>query len=104
MLRKIGVSYFNKALGLLASLEYENSSGETNIIRAGAEYNLVENLYLRAGIDQFNLSNSDFLPKPAAGFSYSKNFNGIIIGVDYAFMIEQYSPQDRHVVGINVNF
>jgi len=104
LLRKLGVSYFNKDLGLLASLEFENSSGETNIIRAGAEYNIYEGLYLRAGIDQFNLSNSDFLPKPAAGFSYARNFDGITVGVDYAFMIEQYSPQDRHVVGINVVF
>ena len=104
VLKKIGVSYYNKEAGLLASLEFESSNGETNIIRAGAEYNLIENLYLRAGVDQFNLSNSDFLPKPAAGFSYAKDFGGVLIGVDYAFMIEQYSPEDRHVVGLNVNF
>ncbi len=104
MLRKLGISYFNKEIGLLASLDFENSNGETNILRAGAEYNLIEGLFIRAGVDQFNLSNSDFLPKPAAGFSYARNFDGIRIGVDYAFMIEQYSPQDRHVVGINVNF
>ncbi len=103
-LRKLGVSYYNKELGLLASVDFENSSGETNIIRAGAEYNIIEGLFIRAGIDQFNLSNSDFLPKPAAGFSYARNFDGVRIGVDYAFMIEQYSPQDRHVVGINVVF
>jgi hypothetical protein len=103
-LRKLGVSYYNKNLGLLASLDFENSSGETNIIRAGAEYNIIEGLFIRVGIDQFNLSNSDFLPKPSAGFSYARSFDGLRIGVDYAFMIEQYSPQDRHVVGINVVF
>ncbi len=104
LLKKVGVSYSNKELGLLAALEYEGSNGETNIIRAGAEYNIYEGLYLRAGIDQFNLSNSDFLPKPAAGFSYSRKIDGFTVGVDYAFMVEQYSPQDRHVVGINVIF
>jgi len=104
ILKRLAVSYFNSSLGLLASLEFENSNAETNIIRAGAEYNIYEGLYLRAGIDQFNLSNSDFLPKPADGFSYSRSFDGISVGVDYAFMIEQYSPQDRHVVGINVIF
>ena len=104
MLNKLGVSYYNKDIGLLTSLEFENSNGETNIIRAGAEYNLYENLFIRAGVDQFNLSNFDFLPKPAAGFSYSRSFDGLKVGIDYAFMIEQYSPQDRHVVGINVVF
>jgi hypothetical protein len=104
VLKKIGVSYSNKELGILGALEFENSNGETNILRAGAEYNIYEGLYLRAGIDQFNLSNSDFLPKPAAGFSYSRQIDGFTVGVDYAFMVEQYSPQDRHVVGINVIF
>jgi hypothetical protein len=55
-------------------------------------------------VDKFNLSNKDDPAKPAAGFSYSKNFGSLIIGVDYAFMIEQYSPQDRHIVGIDVIF
>ncbi len=104
VLKKIGVSYSNKELGILGALEFESSNGETNILRAGAEYNIYEGLYLRAGIDQFNLSNSDFLPKPAAGFSYSRQIDGFTVGVDYAFMVEQYSPQDRHVVGINVIF
>ena len=104
VLKKLGVSYRNKNLGLIAAAELENSNGETNILRFGAEYNLIENLYLRGGIDQFNLSNSDFLPKPALGFSYFKEFGSITFGVDYAFMIEQYSPYDRHIVGLSANF
>ena len=104
ILRKLGVSYRNKNLGLIASAEFENSNAESNIIRAGAEYNVIESLFFRAGIDQLNLSNSDFLPKPAFGFSYFKEFGSIKFGVDYAFMIEQYSPYDRHIIGVNVNF
>lgn len=104
LLRKIGVSYRNKNLGLIASAELENSNAESNIVRIGAEYNVIENLYIRGGIDQFNLSNNDFLPKPAFGFSYLKVFGTLTIGFDYAFMIEQYSPYDRHIIGVNINF
>jgi hypothetical protein len=104
VLKKIGVSYHNQNLGLIASAEFENSNAETNILRLGAEYNLIENLFVRGGIDQFNLSNSDFPPKPALGFSYFKELGNITFGVDYAFMIEQYSPYDRHIVGLSVNF
>ncbi len=104
VLKKIGVSYRNKTLGLIASAEFENSNAETNIIRFGAEYNLIENLYVRGGIDQLNLSNSDYPAKPAMGFSYFKEFGGIVFGVDYAFMIEQYSPYDRHIVGLSAKF
>jgi len=104
VLKKIGASYQNKNLGLIASAEIEISNAETNILRLGIEYNAIENLYVRGGIDQFNLNNKDFLPKPTLGFSYFKEFGSLIFGVDYAFMIEQYSPYDRHIVGLSVNF
>lgn len=103
-LRKLGVSYKNNELGLLGAIEFENSNAQSNVLRAGIEYNLIEKFYLRGGIDQFNISNSDTPMKPALGFSYFKQFGDILLGVDYAFMVEQYSSSDRHVVGLNINF
>ncbi|MDO8549266.1 MAG: hypothetical protein Q7S39_03815 [Ignavibacteria bacterium] len=104
LLMKAGLGYHNKEAGIIAGIDYENSNAKSNVVRFGIEYNLYENLYLRGGVDQFDLSNQDRPAKPALGFSYFKNFGDIIIGVDYAFMIEQYSPQDRHIVGVNINF
>ncbi len=104
LLKKIGFSYFNKESKILIAAEFESSNGETNIFRVGAEYNIIDGFYLRAGIDQFNISNSDWPVKPSAGFSYFQQFGSIVIGVDYAFQIEQYSPQDRHIVGVSINF
>ncbi len=104
LLLKIGIGYHNKETGIIAGIDFENSNAKSNVIRLGIEYNLYENLYLRGGVDQFDLSNQDRPAKPALGFSYFRNFGDIIIGVDYAFMIEQYSPQDRHIVGVNVKF
>ena len=104
LLKKIGVSYYNPEIKLLAAVEFESSNARSSIIRAGAEYNIYENLFLRAGVDQLNLRYFDFGVKPAFGFSYSKMFDGVMIGVDYAFMIEQYSPSDRHIVGVNLQF
>jgi hypothetical protein len=104
LMKKIGLCYSDKESGILISAEFESSNGGTNIIRAGAEYNIIEKLYFRAGFDQFNLSNSDWPVKPSAGFSYFKQFGSIIAGVDYAFMIEQNSPFDRHIIGLSINF
>ena len=104
LLKKIGVSYNNPELKLLTAIEFENSNAGTNIIRLGAEYNIYENLFLRSGIDQFNLSNTDSGVKPSLGFSYAKSFGDWIIGVDYAFMMEQYSSSDRHIIGLNIIF
>jgi hypothetical protein len=102
VLKKFGVSYSKD--GIITDVDFENSNAGTNIIRAGIEFNVFKDLYLRGGFDNWNISNSDFIVQPAFGFSYAKDFDGILLGVEYAFMTESYSPQDRHVIGINVNF
>lgn len=111
LLKKIGVSYRNKDLGLLGALEFENSNAETNILRAGVEYNILgihpfgnDQFFVRAGIDQFNLSNTDWPVKPSFGLTFLKTFNSFVVGIDYAFVVEQYSSSDRHIVGVNFNF
>ena len=103
-LRKLGVSYRNKELGLLGSVEFENSSVKTNILRAGVEYNIYDRFYIRGGVDQLNLSNTDWPVKPSLGFSFFQPFSNLVVGVDYAFQIEQYSSADRHIVSVNFNF
>lgn len=104
ILKKIGVSYRFDNPKIIAAVEFENSNAGTNIIRFGAEYNVFEHLFLRGGLDKWNLSNSDFPPKPSFGFSYFKTIDNILLGIEYAFVIEPYSPSDQHIVGINVNF
>lgn len=104
LLKKIGISYKNNEYKILASAEIENSNGGTNILRAGVEYNIIEQLFIRGGVDNFNLSNSDFPARPSLGFSYYRLFGNLLFGVDYAFVIERYSPSDRHIIGVNVRF
>jgi hypothetical protein len=103
-LRKIGVSYRNKELGILGAIEFENSDVKSNILRAGVEYNIYDQFYIRGGLDQFNLSNTDWPVKPALGFSYFQALSNFVVGVNYAFQIEQYSSADRHIVSVNFNF
>jgi hypothetical protein len=104
VLKKFGISYFNPEYNLLTAIEFENSNAETNFLRFGIEYNIYDRLFIRGGLDQFNLSNKDFPIKPSLGFSYSYDLNGWIAGFDYAYMLEQNSTSDRHVVGINLIF
>jgi len=104
LLKKIGISYKNNDYRFLIAAELENSDAGSNILRFGVEYNIIEELFLRGGLDNFNLSNSDFPKRTSFGFSYFKAFGDWLIGVDYAFVIEKYSPQDRHIVGVNVRF
>lgn len=104
LLKKIGVSYRIDNPSIIAALELESSNAGTNYLRIGAEYNIFEGLFLRSGVDRLNLSNADTPPRPAFGFSYIHEIGGVMAGIDYAFVIEPYSPADQHIVGINVNF
>jgi len=102
-LRKIGVSYRNKKIGILGAIEFENSSAQTNILRAGVEYNIYDQFFIRGGVDQFNLDNLDWPVVPSLGFSYFKAFTGFVVGVEYAYQYEQYTG-GRNIVGVNFNF
>jgi hypothetical protein len=104
VMKKIGVSYNFKKYKLLTSAELEISNAASKVFRFGAEYNLFENLFLRAGIDQIDLANSDRPAQPACGVSYARNVSGMLVGFDYAFQVENYSASSRHVVGLSVNF
>lgn len=104
VLKKIGVSYKFNEPNIIAAVEFENSNAETNYIRVGAEYNIFENLYIRAGVDKINISNFDVPVRPAAGFSYFYPLSIGVVGINYAFAIEPYSSFDQHIVGLNINF
>ncbi len=104
MLRKIGLSYKFDEPNIIAAIELENSSAETNYIRVGGEYNIYENLYFRGGVDRINLNNFDEPIRPALGFSYFHQLGFGIVGFNYAFVVEPYSSSDQHIVGLNINF
>jgi len=104
LLKKIGFAYKFNEPKIIASVEFENSNAGTNILRGGAEYNIYEDLFLRAGFDKLNLSNYDFPVRPSFGFSYFYSLNTVKFGVNYAFVIEPYSSSSQHIVGININF
>jgi hypothetical protein len=104
LLKKIGFAYKFIEQKIIASAELENSNAGTNILRAGAEYNIYENLFLRGGLDKFNLSNFDDPVRPTFGFSYIYIRSSYKLGIDYAFVIEPYSTSGQHIIGINFNF
>lgn len=104
LLTKIGLSYKFIEQKIIAAVEFENTNAGAKYFRAGAEYNIYPDLYLRAGIDRVNVVNFDVPVKPSFGFSYFYLLNSFRIGIDYAFVIEPYSSSDQHIIGINVNF
>ena len=104
VIKVFGISYMFDDPNLIVALEFEKSNAETNYLKIGAEYNIFKDLYLRAGLNNWDIQNSEIPVRPSAGFSYFHNFESFILGVDYAFRIEPYSSSDQHIIGINFNF
>lgn len=103
-IKKLGVSYNFRELGLLTAAEWEGSNGGTNYLRFGGEYMLIDRFIIRAGLDRLNLSNSEEPVRPSAGFSYFYTTGSVTFGIDYAFVLEPYSSFDQHIVGVNFKF
>jgi hypothetical protein len=102
--KKIAASYYHPDSKLLVAGEFEFDNYNSKILRVGAEYNVYEKLFLRAGVDNINISNSDDPARPSLGFGYTKIFGDMALSAEYAFVLEQYSPSDRHVIGLNFIF
>lgn len=102
--KKIGVSYKFENPKLLATLEFESLTSDLNFLKFGVEYNLFENLFLRGGFDKLNIGNFDFPFRPSLGFSYFYTTKSWLVGFNYAFVVEPYSPYDKHIIGLNFNF
>lgn len=103
LIKRLGFSY-KVTSDFLAAVEYENSNAQTNYLRFGAEYNPIENLFFRSGIDKININNFEIPIRPSFGFSYFYSVKNYIIGIEYAFSYEPYSTYNQHVVGINFRF
>lgn len=104
LLKKLGAAYKFAEQRLIVAAEVESSNGKSNYLKAGVEYNIYDGFFIRSGFDKLNLSNSDIPVRPSFGFSYFYSLNSLMIGVDYAFVIEPYSSSDQHIIGININF
>lgn len=102
--KRLGASYYLPDEKLLIAAEYLFDNYESQVLRAGAEYNIYDKLFIRGGVDNLNLSNKDDKPRPSLGFSYSKVLGTMSAGIDYAFQVENYSSSHRHVVNVFLVF
>ncbi len=102
LLTRFGISYqLPRDLGFVA-LDFESTNYGTKIIRCGTEINLSEYLAVRAGIDRFNIENSDMIPKLSAGFGLNHMLMDKLFELDFAFVMEPYSPRDIVVLSFGV--
>lgn len=102
--KKIGVAYNLRNYNILLTGEFEMLDSQNNFVRAGVEYYLVKQFGVRAGLDNYNVSNSEYLPKPSFGFTYNYKIKDYVLGLGYAYVVESYSPSDYHILSLNFKF
>ena len=103
-LRRIGVVYQLPSNSGVLSVEFENSSVRTNLIRFGAEYSIVENFTVRGGLDRWDFSDRATGAKPSFGFTAKSRYNELSPAVNYAFVVEPFSPHGMHIITLSVAF
>jgi hypothetical protein len=102
--KKLAVSYQIEDPGIILAAEYEFNNMKNRLVRFGIEYNIFNYLNLRGGIDNINISTTDTPARPSLGFGYQHQLGKIVVGFDYAFAYEPYSPYAQHIVGLNIIF
>jgi len=102
--KTVAVSYYFPQWKIRSSIEWESSNVKSSFLRFGVESELMNALFLRGGVDNLALNNSDILISPSAGFSYFYKLGDITAEFVYAFAMESYSPSDRHIIGLSFLF
>jgi hypothetical protein len=98
-LRRIGLAYAIPS-GVL-SLEFENSSEKTNMVRLGAEYTLMEYFTLRTGVDRWDLGDEATGSKLSFGFTVRKPLPTWTPAISYGFVVEPFAPQGMHLITLS---
>ncbi len=103
-LRKIALAYSLPEKNGIISIEFENSSKKSNLIRAGAEYSPVQNFTLRAGIDRLEFGDDATGAKPSFGFSVVNPLDGWSPAIHYSYVVESYASHGMHIISLSSSF
>ena len=103
LLRKIGASYSLSELSSIISVELENSNSNTNIIRLGGEVNLSDQISVRAGLDHWDVKQSE-QASPTFGFSLRTSIENFTPAINYAYVVEPYGLFAMHIISLSTRF
>lgn len=87
---------------LAADVEFSNAS--TMTLRVGIEVPIFPELTVRGGVDRIDLKVKGAGIRPALGFTIRKDLGGWTPAVNYAFILEPFSPSGIHMISLGVIF
>lgn len=100
----LGMAYrLPDSLALVAA-DFEISNKSTIMGRFGVEVPLIPEISVRAGIDRVDLKEKGNGVKPTFGFSARKSIDDWTPAINYAFVVEPFSPSPTHIISLTVIF
>lgn len=104
LLTTVGLAYTLPDSLARVSAEVEMSNVSTTFLRAGVEIPLVPEFAVRAGIDRLDLKERGNGVRPGFGFRAQTSLVGWRPAVEYAFVLEPFSPAPLHMIAVSVGF
>lgn len=100
----VGAAYkLPDSLGVMA-VDLEVTNKQTITARFGVEIPLIPEMSVRGGMDRIDLKEKGNGVKPTVGFSARTSINSWTPAINYAFVVEPFSPTPTHIVSLSVVF
>ncbi len=100
----IGVAYALPENTGVVTAEIESSNKSSLTLRTGAEYYLLKELAIRAGVDRIDLKYSGNGIRPAIGFMIRRDFESWTPALQYTFVLEPFTQSGIHLVSLSALF
>lgn len=100
----VGIAYKLPDSLAIAAVDFEISNQNTIMARFGVEIPLIPEITVRAGMDRIDLKEKGNGVKPTFGFSARKSIDDWTPAINYAFVVEPFSPSPTHIISLSVIF
>jgi len=100
--KRLGLSYILPSHGMVLAADFELIASDA-FWRIGIEVELLEGFQIRGGVDQIAFS-GNIEAIPALGLGFQTSVSTWTPRVDYAFVLEPYSPSGMHILTLSLRF
>ncbi len=100
---RLGVGYTLPNESGIAAVDVE-AVEDVYLARLGVEIPIVENIWLRGGVERIDFSDAGIDPRPTFGFSISQPIAQMQPVIHYAFILEPVAPTPTHVLSFALQF
>ncbi len=104
LLYTAGVAYALPDGIATVAAEIEASNVSSLVVRTGVEVPIVPEFAVRAGVDRMDLKERGNGVRPGFGFSARTSFGSWAPALQYAYVLEPFSPAALHMISLSVAF